>query len=435
MEWCWDGENCLKFHQWNDVAIAHFASENLRSLRKSKMCHVCHVQKRESWLSATCWRSFDLQLLFFLHLASGCNLGCACRECLAKNEVSPALYKEHQKLAATHCNSDFPYARNETTFAPKMKYSQLAARWPRSPLHILLPGVQRWRPSMGSCCGQNAQETSMKEVSDFVGILTVYWVYCIYIENTSCRQFQLAFAAFAFFSVFALPGRLPGQLASHRWSDVGMGTNAWSFINGMMLQLHILLPKICDLSENLKCAMYAMCKSVKVGFPQPVEDRLTFSFSSFFTSQADAILDAHAGNVLRKMKCPLHYTKNIRNLLQLTATLISPMPAMKPRSHQKWNTLNSQHGGLDHPCIFFCLVSSVDGPLWVHVVDKMPKKHPYIENTSCRHYTSYQEIDGSTTFIVPSLQALKSALKQSGHVITGHQMSTNTCQRNPHSPN
>ena len=97
-----------------------------------------------------------------LHLASGCNLECACRECLAKNEVSPALYKEHQKLAATHCNSDFPYARNETTFAPKMKYSQLAARWPRSrPLHILLPGVQRWRPSMGSCCGQNAQETSI----------------------------------------------------------------------------------------------------------------------------------------------------------------------------------------------------------------------------------------------------------------------------------
>ena len=36
MEWCWDGEKCLKFHQWNDVAIAHFASENLRSLRKSK---------------------------------------------------------------------------------------------------------------------------------------------------------------------------------------------------------------------------------------------------------------------------------------------------------------------------------------------------------------------------------------------------------------
>ena len=132
MEWCWDGEKCLKFHQWNDVAIAHFASENLRSLRKSKMCHVCHMQNHESWLSATCWRSFDLQLLFFFHLASGCNLECACRECLAKKEVSPALYKEHQKLAATHCNSDFPYARNETTFAPKMKYSQLAARWPRS---------------------------------------------------------------------------------------------------------------------------------------------------------------------------------------------------------------------------------------------------------------------------------------------------------------
>ena len=204
----------------------------------------------------------------------------------------------------------------------------------------------------------------------------------------------------------------------------------------MTLQLHILLPKICDLSENLKCAMYAICKIMKVGFPQPVEDRLTFSFSSFFTSQADAILNAHVGNVLRKKKYPLHYTKNIRNLLQLTATPISPMPAMKPRSHQKWNTLNSQHGGLDHGLsIFFCLVSSVDGPLWVHVVDKMPKKHPYIENTSCRHYTSYQEIDGSTTFIVPSLQALKSALKQTGHVITGHQMSTNTCQRNPHSPN
>ena len=59
----------------------------------------------------------------------------------------------------------------------------------------------------------------------------------------------------------------------------------------------------------------------------------------------------------------------------------------------------------------------------------------YIENTSCRHYTSYQEIDGSTTFIAPSLQALKSALKQTGHMITGHQMSTNTCQTNPHSPN
>ena len=90
MEWCWDGEKCLQFHQWNDVAIAHFASENLGSLRKSKMCRVCHVQKRESWLSATCWRSFDLQLVFFLRLASGCNLECACRECLAKNEVSPA---------------------------------------------------------------------------------------------------------------------------------------------------------------------------------------------------------------------------------------------------------------------------------------------------------------------------------------------------------
>ena len=164
------------------------------------------------------------------------------------------------------------------------------------------------------------------------------------------------------FSVFALRGRLPGQLASHRWSDVGMGKYVCSFINGMMLQLHILLPKNCDLSENLKCAMYAMCKSVKVGFPQPVEDLLTFNLSSFFTSQADAILNAHARNVLRKMKCPPRqqgclprhkrdYTKNIRNLLQLTATPISPMPAMKPRSHQKWNTLNSQHGGLDHgPC-------------------------------------------------------------------------------------
>ena len=152
MEWCWDGEKCLKFHQWNDVAIAHFASEKLRSLRKSKMCHVCHVQKRESWLSATCWRSFDLQLVFFLHLACGCNLECACRECLAKNEVSPApprmltppqkrLYKEYQKLAATHCNSDFPDARNETTFAPKMKYSQLTARWPRS-----RPLPKSWTP-------------------------------------------------------------------------------------------------------------------------------------------------------------------------------------------------------------------------------------------------------------------------------------------------
>ena len=120
-------------------------------------------------------------------------------------------------------------------------------------------------------------------------------------------KFQLAFAAFAFFSVFGLRGRLPGQLASHRWSDVGMGKNACSFINGMTLQLHILLPKIWDRYENPKCAVYAMCKSVKVGFPQPVEDRLTFNLSSFFASQADAILNAHAGNVLRKMKCPLRH--------------------------------------------------------------------------------------------------------------------------------
>ena len=70
------------------------------------------------------------------------------------------------------------------------------------------------------------------------------------------------------------------DVASLRWSDVGiLGKNVCSFITGMMLQLHILLPKMCDLYEHLKCAM---CKSVKVRFPQPAEDLLTFS--SFFTS-------------------------------------------------------------------------------------------------------------------------------------------------------
>ena len=64
MEWCWDlGEKCLQFHHWNDVAISHVASENVRSLRTSQMCD---VQKRESSLSATCRRFLDL--LFFLHL-------------------------------------------------------------------------------------------------------------------------------------------------------------------------------------------------------------------------------------------------------------------------------------------------------------------------------------------------------------------------------
>ena len=63
------------------------------------------------------------------------------------------------------------------------------------------------------------------------------------------------------------------DVANHRWSDVGiLGNNVCSFVTGMTLQLQILLPKFCDLYENLKCAM---CKSVKVGFPSPAEDLLT----------------------------------------------------------------------------------------------------------------------------------------------------------------
>jgi len=34
-------------------------------------------------------------------------------------------YKEHQKLAATQCNSDLPYAGNETTFAPKKSKNEI----------------------------------------------------------------------------------------------------------------------------------------------------------------------------------------------------------------------------------------------------------------------------------------------------------------------
>ena len=149
------------------------------------------------------------------------------------------------------------------------------------------------------------------------------------------------------FSVFALRGRLPGQLASHRWSDVGMGKYVCSFINGMTLQLHIVLPKNCDLSENLKCAMYAMCKSVKVGFPQPVEDFLTFNLSSFFTSQADAILNAHAGNVLRRMKCPLRHQgclpRHKRDDIQRTSeTCCNSLQLRFPRCPQ-WNHVRTKN--------------------------------------------------------------------------------------------
>ena len=115
------------------------------------------------------------------------------------------------------------------------------------------------------------------------------------------------------------------DVASRRWSDVGiLGKNVCSFITGMMWQLHILLPKMCDLYEHLKCAM---CKSVKVRFPQPAEDLLTFS--SFFTSSG-CNLDMQRLSCERwsvpcatKDAYATKETNNIRNLLQLSATPIS----------------------------------------------------------------------------------------------------------------
>ena len=101
---------CLQFHHWNDVAIADFASK-IFVIYENPKCAMC-----KSWLSATCRRSldrsFDLQLFLFLHLATGCNHECRCKECLAKNEVSPAPprmptppQKRLQRTSETSCNS------------------------------------------------------------------------------------------------------------------------------------------------------------------------------------------------------------------------------------------------------------------------------------------------------------------------------------------
>ena len=90
MEWCWDlGENVCSFITGMTLQL-QILLPKFCDLYENPKCAMC-----KSWLSATCGRSLDLQLLLFLHLATGCNHECRCKECLAKDEVSPE----------TSCNS------------------------------------------------------------------------------------------------------------------------------------------------------------------------------------------------------------------------------------------------------------------------------------------------------------------------------------------
>ena len=111
MEWCWDlGENVCSFITGMTLQL-QILLPKFCDLYENPKCAMC-----KSWLSATCRRSldrsFDLQLFLFLHLATGCNHECRCKECLAKNEVSPAPprmptppQKRLQRTSETSCNS------------------------------------------------------------------------------------------------------------------------------------------------------------------------------------------------------------------------------------------------------------------------------------------------------------------------------------------
>ena len=136
-------------------------------------CAMCKSVKVRFPQPAEDFLTFNFSSFF---TSSGCNLDmqrlscerwsvpCATKDAYATKETNNI--RNLLQLSATPIS----LCQHETGFAPKIQYSQLPARWPWFfwP-DVLLPGVQRW-PSTGSCCGQNAQETSMKEVPDFVGI-------------------------------------------------------------------------------------------------------------------------------------------------------------------------------------------------------------------------------------------------------------------------
>ena len=217
------------------------------------------------------------------------------------------------------------------------------------------------------------------------------------------------------------------DVASRRWSDVGiLGKNVCSFTTGMMWQLHILLPKMCDLYEHLKCAM---CKSVKVRFPQPAEDLLTFS--SFFTSSG-CNLDMQRLSCERwsvpcatKDAYATKETNNIRNLLQLSATPISLC------QHEAGFAPKIQYSQLPARWPWFCWPNvpvpgvqrwpSTGSCCGQNAQETSMKEVPDFVGIRCIRYTlktrhvqlplHFMSIHGGTTFIVRSLQALKFASK------------------------
>ena len=127
------------------------------------------------------------------------------------------------------------------------------------------------------------------------------------------------------------------------------------------------------------------------------------------------------------------------------------------RSIGFWNTLNSQHVGLYGGPMFFGLVSSV-------AQNARPKKHPWKNKRNKEvsdfvgiRYTVYYTLktnhvqlplhfmpgdawrynisQHSLSVLSKRSNLLSSKLATWYHMITGHQMSTNTSQTNPHSPN
>ena len=207
-------------------------------------------------------------------------------------------------------------------------------------------------------------------------------------------KFQQAFAAhlprflleFEEGGVDHLDRELVGRKSSMEWCW-DLGEKVCSFTTGMTLQLQILLPKFCDLYENPKCAMCKSWLSATCGR----------SLARFFDLQLLVFLHLATG-CNHECKCkeclakhevspapprmPTPPQKRLQrtsetscNSVQLRSPLRPQWNHVRTKKIQKWNTLNSQHGGLGRcSFMFFRLVSSV-GPLWVHVVDRMPKKH------------------------------------------------------------
>ena len=75
------------------------------------------------------------------------NMKCPLRHqgCLPRHKRD---YKEHQKLAATQCNSDLPYARNETTFAPKKSKNEILSTRSTVALAVALSCSFAWCPGL-----------------------------------------------------------------------------------------------------------------------------------------------------------------------------------------------------------------------------------------------------------------------------------------------